>query len=212
MRSCILLVGLILGCGGASTAVEGPPAAPAPVASMPPAQSASPEKPGPAEPTAPAAKPEAAPPKAKAASRYSVDGVSVTEVDAATIDKKLGALGLAIDIPGKSGTMVAGQWETFNFGTKKGGKRHAMVIIIRPAKQPELGVDPAVEKSESPQSKYEQYKPIGAAVLDEEAGVMIAVGLYKACAVADPKTCKGSVIETDAASAKKLFDSIFATK
>ena len=210
MRSCILLGGLILGCGGASTPVEGPPAAPAPVASVPPVESPSPEKPGPAEPTAPAEKPEAAP--AKAASRYSVDGVDVTEVDAATIDKKLGALGLAIDIPGTSGMMVAGKWETFNFGAKKGGKRHAVVIIVRPAKQPQPGDDPVVEKNESPQSKFEQYKPTGAAVLDEEAGVMIAVGVYKACAVADPKTCKGGLIETNAASAKKLFDSIFATK
>lgn len=134
------------------------------------------------------------------------------DVDAAVMDKKLGKLGLAIDIPGTTGTMVAGKWETFNFATKKGGKRHAMVIIVRPAKQPAAGTDAAVEKNESPQSKFEQYKPLGAAVLDEEAGVMIAVGLYKACDAADPPTCKGGVFETDPARAKKLFDSIFTTK
>lgn len=223
MRKTVLLVGLILGCGGASTPVEAPPAAPTSVASAPPApaesanpappapaESASPA-PAPAETPAPATQPEAAPPK-KTASRYSVDGVDVMDVDAAIMDKKLGKLGLAIDIPGTTGTMVAGKWETFNFGAKKGGKRHGLVVIVRPAKQPATGSDPLSEKYASPQVQFEHHKRGGAAVLDEEAGVMVAVGLYKACAATDPHTCKGGVVETDPGRAKKLFDSIFTTK
>jgi hypothetical protein len=128
------------------------------------------------------------------------------------MDKKLRTLGLAIDIPGTTGTMVAGKWETFNFGAKKGGKRHGLVVIVRPAKQPGTGTDPTVEKYENPQTKFEQYKQGFAAVFDEEAGVMIAVGLYKACAATDPPTCKGGVVETNPAQAKKLFDSIFTTR
>jgi hypothetical protein len=222
MRKVVLLVGLVLGCGGASTPVEAPPAAPTSVASAPPApaESATPAPPAPAESASPAppapaetaaTQPEAAPPK-KTASRYSVDGVDVMDVDAAIMAKKLSKLGLAIDIPGTTGTMVAGKWETFNFGAKKGGKRHGLVVIVRPAKQPATGSDPLAEKYASPQVKFEQHKRATAAVLDEEAGVMIAVGLYKACAATDPHTCKGGVVETDPAPAKKLFDSIFTTK
>jgi len=222
MRKVVLLVGLVLGCGGASTPVEAPPAAPTSVASAPPApaESATPAPPAPAESASPAppapaetaaTQPEAAPPK-KTASRYSVDGVDVMDVDAAIMAKKLSKLGLAIDIPGTTGTMVAGKWETFNFGAKKGGKRHGLVVIVRPAKQPATGSDPLSEKYASPQVKFEQHKRGGAAVLDEEAGVMIAVGLYKACAATDPHTCKGGVVETDPGPAKKLFDSIFTTK
>lgn len=210
----LLLVGWMLGCGGSTSSANEPETPSAPGASAAAAASATPEKT--TEPAS-SAKPEAsATPEAAArvavASRYSVLGVPVNDVDAAVLSKKLGELGLTIEIPGTSGTMVAGRWETFNFGTRKGGKRHALVVIVRPARQPEAGADPAVEKAESPESKYELYRPTGGAVLDAEAHVMITVGLFKACAAVDPPKCTGGVIEADPAGAKKVFDSIFATK
>lgn len=153
-----------LACGGSTPPAEPPPKEEAPAPPPPPPA----EEPAPAESAEPAAEPAPEPAPSKPASKATISGISISDVEGPVVVAAMQKLGWAPESVEISGGNI-GKFENIRFTLAKDGTGGS-VEIVRPAHSPQPGASMM-----SPEAQRADAEKRGAAYYDPDADVLVVV-------------------------------------